>query len=120
MLPTWCIRAISTCCLLWSYAVEVLEVKHIILCGHYGCGGIAAAVDGERHGIVDHWLQPIRDTAEGASPELAAIESESSRLNRLCELSIEAQVDNLARTPIISKCVEAGPDTQHSCLGLWA
>src|SRR5690554_1865285 len=53
-----------------EYAIEVLEVRHVIVCGHYGCGGIRAAADGERHGVIDHWLQPVRETAEENAAEL--------------------------------------------------
>lgn len=84
-----------------EFAVETLEIKHIIVCGHYGCGGVKAAMDGHRHGIVDHWLQPVRDVAEIHDEQLEKIVDRDTRLNRLCELSIVAQVENLARTPII-------------------
>jgi len=84
-----------------EFAVETLNVRHIIVCGHYGCGGVAAAIDGQRHGIIDHWLQPVRDAAEAANNELAEIGDDESRLDRLCELSVEAQVQSLSRTPII-------------------
>ena len=84
-----------------EYAVEKLNVRHIIVCGHYGCGGVKAAMDGCRHGIIDHWLQPIRDVAETYEDELWGILDDEQRERRLCELSIESQVDNLSRTPII-------------------
>lgn len=84
-----------------EFAVNALAVKHIIVCGHYGCGGVRAAVDGRNHGIIDHWLQPIRDVAEAHECELRAIGDPDSRHERLCELSIEAQVESLSRTPII-------------------
>jgi carbonic anhydrase len=84
-----------------EFAVETLNVRHIIVCGHYGCGGVAAAIDGQRHGIIDHWLQPVRDAAEAAQDQLAEIKDDEIRLNRLCELSVEAQVQSLSRTPII-------------------
>ncbi|PZM15722.1 carbonic anhydrase [Rhizobium tubonense] len=84
-----------------EFAVEVLGVRQIIVCGHYGCGGIRAAMDGESHGIIDHWLQPIRDVADSNFSCLEHIENEDKRLERLCELSVIAQVDRLARTPII-------------------
>jgi len=93
-----------------QYAVETLEVEHIIVCGHYGCGGVAAAVDGARHGLIDHWLQPIRDVAEANEEELAPFTDETARLNRLCELSIKAQVRNLSHTPIIQSAWQAGKD----------
>lgn len=84
-----------------EYAVEALAVEHIIVCGHYGCGGVQTAMEDCRHGIVDHWLQPIRDVADVNSPELASCDDEQARLSKLCELSIRSQVQNLSRTPII-------------------
>ena len=84
-----------------EFAVETLEVRHIIVCGHYGCGGVRAAMDGHRHGIIDHWLQPIRDIADAHEDDLASILDADARLNRLCALSVAAQVAGLSRTPII-------------------
>ena len=91
-----------------EFAVEVLKVKHIIVCGHHGCGGVRAAMDGHRHGIVDHWLQPIRDVADGARGELDKLSDETARLDRLCEMSTRAQVDSLARTPIVQSAWQRG------------
>jgi len=91
-----------------EHAVEKLDVRHIIVCGHYGCGGIRAAIDGNRHGIIDHWLQPIRDIAEQHAGELEAIEDADLRENRLCELTILAQVEALSRTPIITDARKEG------------
>jgi len=93
-----------------EFAVDALSVKHIIVCGHYRCGGVRAAMDGCRHGIIDHWLQPIRDVAEAHAEELAAIVSEDVRLRRLCELTIAAQVEGLARTPIIESAWRRGAE----------
>ncbi|WP_420405783.1 carbonic anhydrase [Nisaea sp.] len=91
-----------------EFAVETLEVKHIIVCGHYGCGGVRSALDGHRHGIIDHWLQPIRDIAETNEQELTIIDGHDPRLDRICELSVSAQVASLARTPIIRSAWERG------------
>ena len=91
-----------------EYAVEVLAVEHIIVCGHYGCGGVKAAMEGCRHGIVDHWLQPIRDIADANTAALKTCGDEEARLSQLCELSIRGQVGNLSRTPIIQKAWEEG------------
>lgn len=91
-----------------EYAIEVLEISHIILCGHYGCGGIHAAMDGCRHGLVDHWLQPVRDTAEYHAEQLHGIEDQQQKMNRLCELTIRAQVQQLANTPILQKAWDSG------------
>lgn len=97
-----------------EFAVEMLEVRHIIVCGHYGCGGIRAAMDGDRHGIIDHWLQPIRDIAEANDGELAEITDDEERLNRLCERTVAAQVESLSRTPILQAAWKRGrPLTVH-------
>lgn len=93
-----------------EYAVETLEIKHIIVCGHYGCGGVEAAMDGHRHGIIDHWLQPVRDVAETHSAQLDEIIDKDTRLNRLCELSIVSQVESLSRTPIIQSAWNRGKE----------
>ncbi|MEP0521262.1 MAG: carbonate dehydratase [Hyphomicrobiales bacterium] len=95
-----------------EYAVESLEVKRIIVCGHYGCGGVQAAVDGQRHGLIDHWLQPVRDVAEAAKDELDQIADKEQRLNRLCELSIQTQVDTLARTPTMQSAWRDGKNIE--------
>ena len=79
-----------------QFAVDVLTVKHIIVVGHYGCGGVAAAVDGKRRGLVDHWLHPIRETYLQHQAELAALTDQRARLNRLCELNVLRQVRNVA------------------------
>jgi carbonic anhydrase len=79
-----------------QFAVDVIKVRHIIVVGHYGCGGIAAAVSGKRLGLVDHWLHPIREVCEDHHAELAAIPDEKKRLERLCELNVKRQVRNVA------------------------
>jgi carbonic anhydrase len=79
-----------------QFAVDVIKVRHIIVVGHYGCGGIAAAVDGQRRGLVDHWLHPIREVHDQHRAELAAIGDERKRLDRLCELNVLRQVRNVA------------------------
>ncbi len=79
-----------------QFAVDVLRVKHILVVGHYGCGGIAAAVDSRRLGLVDHWLHPIREVAADHSHELDAIPGDRARLDRLTELNVERQVRNVA------------------------
>ncbi len=79
-----------------QFAVDVIKVKHIMVVGHYGCGGVAAAVDGQRRGLVDHWLHPIREVAHEHRHELDAIAETGPRLNRLCELNVIRQVRNVA------------------------
>jgi carbonic anhydrase len=79
-----------------QFAVDVLKVRHILVVGHYGCGGIAAAVDGQRRGLVDHWLHPIREVCHDHRHELDAIGDRAAWLNRLCELNVMRQVRNVA------------------------
>ena len=79
-----------------QFAVDVLKVKHVIVVGHYGCGGVAAAVDGKRRGLVDHWLHPIREVFHAHRGELESILNERARLDRLCELNVVHQVRNVA------------------------
>jgi carbonic anhydrase len=84
-----------------QYAVEVLEVKHIIVCGHYGCGGVKAAMGHHSLGIINKWLRNIKDVYRIHQDELEAIEDEGARVNRLVELNVQEQVLNLAKTSII-------------------
>jgi len=79
-----------------QFAVDVIKVRHIIVVGHYGCGGIAAAVDGKRRGLIDHWLHPIREVAEEHHNELSEIADIHKRNDRLCELNVMRQVKNVA------------------------
>jgi len=79
-----------------QFAVDVLKVEHIMVVGHYGCGGVSAAVDGRRRGLVDHWLHPIREVCRAHRSELNDIEDRNARLDRLCELNVMQQVKNVA------------------------
>ena len=79
-----------------QFAVDVLKVKHILVVGHYGCGGVVAAVDGQRRGLVDHWLHPIREVYAAHRGELEALEDDHARHDRLCELNVIRQVRNVA------------------------
>src|SRR5204862_4582404 len=79
-----------------QFAVDVLKVKHIMVVGHYGCGGVSAAVDGQRRGLVDHWLHPIREVCREHRSELDDIVDIRERLDRLCELNVMRQVRNVA------------------------
>ncbi len=79
-----------------QFAVDVLKVEHILVVGHYGCGGVAAAVDGKRRGLVDHWLHPIRDVHEHHRDDLDAIEGDRAKWDRLVELNVIRQVKNVA------------------------
>jgi carbonic anhydrase len=79
-----------------QFAVDVLKVRHILVVGHYGCGGVAAAIDGRRLGLVDHWLHPIREVHHDHRRELDAITDPHARLDRLTELNVVRQVRNVA------------------------
>ncbi|MGX1588188.1 carbonic anhydrase [Brevundimonas diminuta] len=84
-----------------QYAVEVLKVRHIIVCGHYGCGGVRAALTRRRQGLIDHWLQPVRRLAHERAGELRLIEDPEMRANRLCECNVVAQVEAVAANPFV-------------------
>lgn len=86
-----------------QYAVEVLKVKHVIVCGHYGCGGIKAAMDQHHYGIINHWLKNIKDIYRLHREEVDSLPDEAQRVNRLTELNVQEQVFNLAKTSIIQK-----------------
>ena len=89
------------CLSVLQYAVEVLQVKHIIICGHYGCGGVAAVFHNRRFGLVDNWLRHIHDTQTKYHALLASVADESARLNRLCELNVIDQIFSAAQTTVI-------------------
>ena len=91
-----------------EYAVEFLDVKHVLVCGHYGCGGVKAATQPQGHGVVDHWLHVVRDVYRWNSGELAALPDEESRLHRLVELNVVEQVFQLSRTPIVQRAWSKG------------
>lgn len=86
-----------------QYAVEVLKVKHVVVCGHYGCGGVKAAMGNKSAGMINNWLRHIKDVYRMHQPELLKISDETQRFNRLVELNVMEQVNNLAETDIIQK-----------------
>jgi len=89
------------CLSVLQFAVDVLRVKHVIVCGHYGCGGIRAALDGTAHGLIDNWLQHVQDVKEAHQAELLGFADVDARINRLAELNVMEQVRNIARTTIV-------------------
>jgi len=93
-----------------QFAVEVLKVKHVLVVGHYGCGGVRAAVNGQRLGLVDHWLHPIREVNHDHRHELEAIPEEKARLDRLCELNVIRQVRNVASDVFVQDAWARGQD----------
>ena len=93
-----------------QFAVDVLRVKHILVVGHYGCGGVSAAVDGQRRGLVDHWLHPIREVSQAHRQELEALPEGRTRLDRLCELNVMRQVRNVASDVFVQDAWARGQD----------
>lgn len=91
------------------FAVDVLGVEHIVVCGHYGCGGVRASLLGECLGApIDQWLRPVRELAERHRTALGALGSEPERVNRLCELNVRAQVANVGRSDIVQDAWRRG------------
>ena len=98
------------CLAVLQYAIEYLKVKHVIVTGHYGCGGVRAAMMPQQLGLIDHWLRPIRDVFDKNAAELVDIVDEYKRLNALCEMNVREQVSNLAKTTIVQNAWHRGQD----------
>jgi carbonic anhydrase len=99
-----------------QFAVDVLKVKHILVVGHYGCGGVSAAIDGQRRGLVDHWLHPIREVFWENRVALEAMPERRAMLNRLCELNVIRQVRNVASDIFVQEAWARG---QELCVHGW-
>ena len=97
------------CLSVLQYAIDVLRVQHVIVCGHYGCGGVRAALDGSRHGIVDNWLRHVVDVHEKHGDELDGL-PDDRRFERLCELNVAAQVLNVCSTTIVEDAWSRGQE----------
>ncbi len=93
-----------------QFAVDVLKVRHIIVCGHYGCGGVRAALRDDRLGLVDNWLRHVRDVQQKHEAQLGAIRDESQRWDRLCELNVMEQALNVCQTTIVRDSWQRGQD----------
>lgn len=91
-----------------QYAIDVLDVEHVVVCGHYNCGGVKASLGSASYGVVDHWLSNIRNVVRWNQEELDAIPDEEARLRRLVELNAIEQVYQLSRSPIIQRSWERG------------
>jgi carbonic anhydrase len=91
-----------------QFAIDVLKVRHVIVCGHYGCGGVGAALRGERHGLVDNWLCHVRDVVAKHAARLDAIGDAAKRLARLCELNVIEQVVNVSQTTVVRDAWQRG------------
>jgi carbonic anhydrase len=95
-----------------DYAVNVLEVKHVIVCGHYGCGGVMAAMGTEEYGIIDNWIRHIKDVYRLHKKELDQITDNKARTNRFVELNVLEQVKDLHETSIIRNAIKSGKELQ--------
>jgi len=98
------------CLSVMQYAVDVLKVEHIIVCGHDGCGGVKAAMSNLQFGLIDNWLRHVQDVVHEHEEELAKIEDENERLDRLCELNVIEQVRNVGRTTIVQSAWQRGQE----------
>jgi len=97
-----------SCLSVLQYAIEVLRVEHVMVVGHYGCGGVQAAWEERRLGLVDNWLQPIRDVAHLYREPLSRLASDAERLDRLCELNVLVQARRVCRTTIVQQAWDRG------------
>jgi carbonic anhydrase len=102
------------CLSVLQFAIDVLKVRHVIVCGHYGCGGVGAALRRERHGLVDNWLAHVRDVMGKHEAHLDTIDDAGQRLARLCELNVVEQVVNVSQTTVVRDAWQRGqPLTVH-------
>ncbi len=95
------------CISVLHYAVEVLQVKHIIVCGHYGCGGVRAALGHQDLGLIDNWLRHLKDIGY-TYRDILTMDDEDARVNRLCELNVKQQVANICRTKVVQRAWQQG------------
>ena len=96
------------CLSVLQFAVDLLQVRHVIVCGHYGCGGIRAAMDGTAHGLIDNWLRHVQDVQRSHRAELAGLPDDQARIHRLCELNVIEQVRNISRSTIVQDAWKRG------------
>lgn len=98
------------CLSVLQFAVDVLNVSHIIVCGHYGCGGVQAALQNLQLGLIDNWLRHVQDVMHNHAEQIESIADETERLNRLCELNVTEQVLNVSRTTIVQNAWDRGQE----------
>jgi carbonic anhydrase len=98
------------CLSVMQYAVEVLRVRHVIVCGHYGCGGVKAALENASYGLIDNWLRHVQDVMVKHSSSLADAKDAEARLKLLCELNVVEQVLNVCRTTVVQGAWERGQE----------
>jgi carbonic anhydrase len=95
-----------------QFAVDILKIRHIILCGHYGCSGVQAAMTKHRIGLSDNWLRHVQDVATGHAAELESLASDDARHRRLCELNVRAQVENIVQCTAVQEAWERGQELE--------
>jgi len=93
-----------------QYAVEVLKVKHIIVCGHYGCSGVKSAMENKEHGLIDNWLLNIKEVYRNQQKKIDALQNKSAKINLLCELNVIEQVKNVCYTTIVQSAWKSGQE----------
>jgi carbonic anhydrase len=98
------------CLSVLQFAVDVLKVRHVIVCGHYGCAGVSAALRGERQGLVDNWLRHVQDVREKHDAQLCGLDSDVGRADRLCELNVLEQVLNVCQTSVVRDAWQRGQE----------
>jgi len=98
------------CLSVLQFAVDVLKVDHVIVCGHYGCGGVKAAMQNLQLGLIDNWLRHVQDVMHNHEVQLAGISDEMQRLDKLCELNVIEQVLNVSRTTIVQNAWAQGQE----------
>jgi carbonic anhydrase len=96
------------CLSVMQYAVDVLKIEHVIVCGHYGCGGVRAALSDQRLGLIDNWLRHVQDVTKKHSAHLECISDMTTRIDRLCELNVIEQTINAAQTTVVQAAWERG------------
>ena len=92
-----------------QYAVDVLNIKHIIVCGHYGCGGVKAALEGEEHGLIDNWLRHVKDVVRFNADQFEGL-NQDEKFDLLCELNVKEQVNNISNTTILQNALKQGKE----------
>ncbi|MDH5638441.1 MAG: carbonate dehydratase [Nitrospinota bacterium] len=91
-----------------QYAVELLNIQHIIVCGHYGCGGVKAAIESQEHGLIDNWLRNIKDVYRYHQDQIDDLQDDKARFDLLCELNVVEQVSNICHTTIVQNAWKSG------------
>jgi carbonic anhydrase len=98
------------CLSVLQFAIDILKVKHVIVCGHYGCSGVRTAMDNEQHGLIDNWLRNIKDVYKQHLPELMKIKNPEARMKQLCELNVREQVLNVCYTRFVQNAFDRKQD----------